>query len=289
MIVPDDILLQVSFETLFTNIIPANQEEEWTDRLPFLLRDYAISYAYSNKLIFEPTVNTRLEKAKYDYVGFGLEYDDYTLEAIKDIQPAQELPQLFRGMGKLTYSDDEVLESAEIMGGKTYINDKATKPNFLKEVKNGNILHLVTHGYMSKKSPMSSGLIFTKENEKEDFILRTADLFSMNLQAEMAVLSACHTGGGKVQKGEGIRSLARAFNYAGCPNVTASLWAAPDLSTKKIIVPFYKFIKSGLPKDVSLQKAKLDYLDNCRFNIEALPCNWAHLITIGNIDPITND
>ena len=102
----------------------------------------------------------------------------------------------------------------------------------------------------------------------------------------MAVLSACHTGGGKIQKGEGVRSLARAFNFAGCPNVTASLWAAPDLSTKKIVVPFYQSLKSGLPKDVSLQMAKLNYLDHCQFDIEALPYNWAHLITIGNIDPI---
>jgi len=287
IIVPDDILLQVSFETFFTNLLPTDTTAQWTNPLPILLRNYAISYAYSNKLIFEPTTNTRLEKAKFDYIGFGLEYDDYTLEAIKDIQPAQELPQLFRGMGKLVYSDDEVLESAQIMGGKTYINEKATKPNFLKEVKNGNILHLVTHGYMSKESPINSGLIFTKENEEDDFILRTADLYSLDLPAEMAVLSACHTGGGKVQKGEGIRSLARAFNFAGCPNVTASLWAAPDLSTKKIIVPFYQYLKSGLPKDISLQKAKLDYLDHSRFNIEALPCNWAHLITIGNIEPIT--
>lgn len=289
IIVPDEILLQVSFETFFTEQLPSETEKEWTNKLPILLRNYAISYAYSNKLIFEPSVNNRLEKAKFDYIGFGLEYDDYTLEAIKKIQPAQELPQLFRGMGKLIYSDDEVLESAEIMGGKTYINEKATKANFLKEVKNGNILHLVTHGYMSKESPMNSGLIFTKENEKDDFILRTADLYSLSLQADMAVLSACHTGSGKVQKGEGIRSLARAFNYAGCPNVTASLWAAPDLSTKKIIVPFYQSIKSGLPKDISLQKAKLYYLDQCRFNIEALPCNWAHLITIGNIEPIKNE
>ncbi len=286
IIVPDDILLQVSFETFFTKRLLKDSGAQWTQQLPILLREYAISYAYSNKLIFEPSVNTRLEKAKYDYVGFGLEYDDYTLEAIKDIQPAQELPQVFRGMGKLVYSDDEVLESAEIMGGKTYINKKATKPNFLKEVKNANILHLVTHGYMSKKSPLNSGLIFTKENEKDDFILRTADVYSMNLTAEMAVLSACHTGSGKVQKGEGMRSLARAFNFAGCPNVTASLWAAPDLSTKKIIVPFYQNIKSGIPKDISLQNAKLNYLDHCRFDMEALPCNWAHLITIGNIDPI---
>lgn len=286
MIVPDDILLQVSFETFFTELLPAESKVQWTDKLPFLLRNYAVSYAYSNKLIFESSVNSRLEKAKNSYVGFGLEYDDYTLEAIKYIQPAQELPQMFRGIGKLMYSDDEVLESAEIMGGKTYINEKATKANFLKEVKNGNILHLVTHGFMSKKSPMNSGLIFTKENEEDDFILRTADLYSMNLSAKMTVLSACHTGGGKIQKGEGIRSLARAFNFAGCPNVTASLWAAPDLSTKKVIVPFYQSLKSGLPKDVSLQNAKLNYLDNCRFNIEALPCNWAHLITIGNIDPI---
>jgi len=145
---------------------------------------------------------------------------------------------------------------------------------------------MVTHGFVSKTKPLSSGLILTKTNDSDDFILKASDFYSMKLQAEMAVLSACHTGDGKIQKGEGIRSLARAFNYAGCPNVTASLWGAPDLSTKQIIIPFFKSLKAGAPKDLALRNAKLTYLNNCAFDKEALPCNWGHLVTIGDVAPV---
>ena len=110
----------------------------------------------------------------------------------------------------------------------------------------------------------------------------------MKLNSQLSILSACHTGGGKITRGEGVRSIARAFQYAGCPNVTASLWAAPDLSTKSIVVEFLSRVKKGEDIDKALQQSKLEYLDNCRFNREALPYFWSHIITIGSTDAIYN-
>ena len=285
IIIPDDYLMQISFDVLTYEPLDPSIKK-WSDEIPYLIKKYAISYAYNNQLLFDNNFENKVKQSiKGGYVGFGLEYDDYTLNALSAEQDEIE-ESLRRGMGKLFYSDDEVRESAVIFDGQAFINEKAIKENFKKAAPSANILHLVTHGFVVEDKPLASGLVLSKTRDSDDFILTASEFYSMKLDAKMAVLSACHTGDGKIQKGEGIRSLARAFSYAGCPNVTASLWGAPDLSTKEIVLPYFKNIKKGLPKDMALRNAKLTYLDNCEFDKESLPCNWGHLVTIGDVSPI---
>jgi len=288
-IIPDNKLMQISFDVLLTDEFNPSDSNDWTNPLPYLLRKYALSYAYSNQLLFDEEKTKRLNSfwnSGSSYLGFGLEYDDFTLSGLQDLQPTEIDTTLTRGMGKLIYSVDEIKESSSIMNGEYYLNENATKETFLKRSEKANILHLAMHGFVVKKKPMNSGMIFTRQNEEDDFILKASDLYTMKLKADLAVLSACHTGDGLIKRGEGIRSIARAFNYAGCPNVTASLWAAPDLSTKKIVLEFYKNLNQEQSIDVALQNAKLSYLDQCKFNSEALPHLWAHLVTIGDTSPI---
>ena len=73
---------------------------------------------------------------------------------------------------------------------------------------------------------MYSRLAFSKpmKNTTEDGWLNTSEIYNMQLNARMAVLSACNTGSGKLQKGEGVMSLARGFLYAGCPSIIMTLW-----------------------------------------------------------------
>jgi len=283
IIIPDDILLQFSFESLLTEPVDASKVTQWTDPLPYLIRKYSVSYAYSRDLIFSHNDQERIFDSNGGYIGFGIEYDEYTLDALNELlRDNGVFEDSTRGVGKLMYSDDEVIESADILGGHYFINDEATKAKFYSEFKKASILHLVTHGYVINGEPLNSGLVFTKMKDDEDFILRTRDLYAIDLSSYMAVLSACYTGDGKIMKGEGIRSVARAFNYAGCPNVTASLWAAPDLSTKEIILDFYRNLLNSHSINQSLRLAKIQYLDECIFEVEALPSRWAHLITIGD-------
>ena len=98
-------------------------------------------------------------------------------------------------IGKLFSSDDEVLESLEIVGGgQSFINEKADIQNFMKAGPSASLLHIVCHGYVEKNNPLSSGLVLSKTKGSDDFILKASDFYSMRLRAEMAVLSACHTG-----------------------------------------------------------------------------------------------
>jgi CHAT domain-containing protein len=103
----------------------------------------------------------------------------------------------------------------------------------------------------------------------------------------LAVLSACHTGDGHLQRGEGIMSLARAFAYSGCPSLVMSLWSIPDRSTSNIMLHFYQKLKQNLPKDVALQQSKLHYLDNQTFEpSQKTPNFWAATVLIGDVNAL---
>ena len=134
---------------------------------------------------------------------------------------------------------------------------------------------------------MNSSLIFSR-TDSTDIFLRAADIYSMELDGDMAVLSACNTAYGKLEAGEGPMTLARAFHYAGIPAVVASLWSIPDNSTSRIMRLFYQELDKGLPKDVALQQAKLAYLasDELSSPNSRQPLHWAPTIVIGDVVPV---
>jgi CHAT domain-containing protein len=80
----------------------------------------------------------------------------------------------------------------------------------------------------------------------------------MNLNSELAVLSPCNTGIATLRRGEGIMSFVRAFVYAGFPSAVISLWQVK--ATSKIMVNFYKYLKSGEGKDLALKHAKMQFV-----------------------------
>ena len=112
-------------------------------------------------------------------------------------------------------------------------------------------------------------------------------MYGINVNADLAVLSACNTRVGVLQKGEGVTSVSRAFTYAGVPSTVTSLWKVPDKQTSQIMVSFYKYLKDGLSKNVALQKAKLDYLASTDDDLLKHPYYWAGFVISGNVEPIT--
>jgi CHAT domain-containing protein len=107
----------------------------------------------------------------------------------------------------------------------------------------------------------------------------------MRLNAQLAVLSACNTGYGKIAKGEGVMSLARGFAQAGVPAIVMSLWTAQDKSTSEIMGNFYKALADGKTKDESLKIAKLTYLENAS-KLGAHPYFWAAFVLVGENKPL---
>lgn len=299
-IIPDGALGYLPFEMLLTN----NTSTDWKSKnTPFLLRDYAVSYAYSARLLDD---NERTDGRNFG--GFGIEYDEQTLKnlAADSTLPRQSAaPNPTRGddlvangassvatvrtrggvLSTLAFADDEVRNIGKLLGSQTiFLNADATKFAFLKNAPNCGILHLAMHGAIDEKNPLNSGLIFSKSADSSSNYLTGYDLFGQQLTAGLAVLSACNTGNGELRRGEGVMSLARAFAFAGCPSTVMSLWSIPDESTSQVMLNFYKYLKQGESKDIALQKAKLDYLQNCTPQY-SVPNYWGATVVIGNVAP----
>ena len=67
-------------------------------------------------------------------------------------------------------------------------------------------------------------------------MLKIFDAQAANLRARPEVLSCCHSGRGRILKGEGAVGIAHAFLAAGARSVLVALWAIDD----KVTVVFMK-------------------------------------------------
>jgi CHAT domain-containing protein len=269
--IPDGKLGYIPFDALLT--APAT---DWLDKydkkVPFLLRSYSTSYAYYSDSLLDQKAIT----IKGDFHGFGIDYkDSLTNKSLKN------------KYGYLEEAPREVDTIKHLIGGKTWKNEGATKNCFLQNATKSGILHLSMHSTTNDKNPLESQLIFSKNDSTDDNLLIGNELFAQQFTCGLAVLSACHTGDGLMQRGEGIMSLARAFAYSGCPALMMSLWSIPDRSTSNIMLHFYQNLKQNLPKDVALQQSKLQYLDNQSFQpSQKIPNFWAATVMIGDVNAL---
>ena len=91
--------------------------------------------------------------------------------------------------------------------------------------------------------------------EKEDYVLKVSDVQAAKLRASLVVLSCCHSGRGRILKGEGVVGIARAFLAAGARSVLVSLWAIDDEATMVLMKSFYQYLKEGNAASVSVHES----------------------------------
>jgi CHAT domain-containing protein/tetratricopeptide (TPR) repeat protein len=256
IIIPDDELHYLPFDVLM------DAEEK------YLVEKYAIQYLYSTALlgnkknIFKD--QTTLAFAPYiknKYTDAAVSFD------------------------QLPGTEKEI----ENLSGTLFIDSAASKQKFIESVNRNSILHLATHAQVNNEKPMESYIAFyPKQNDSADFRLYVQEIYNLRLDnTDLVILSACETGTAQLIKGEGLMSLSRAFAYAGCPNIITSLWKASDQTTAIIISKLHYYLSRGFSADMALQKAKLDLLKNKNIDPRfKLPDYWAHLVSIGNYEPI---
>ena len=110
--------------------------------------------------------------------------------------------------------------------------------------------------------------------------LTDEEIAMLHSPLEMVVLSACETGIGKLEHGEGIRSLGKSFLESGSESAVFSLWTVNDFATSKIIAEFYRQLKEGNAKDVALRNAKLKYLKTAD-QVHQNPYFWSAFVMAG--------
>ena len=127
---------------------------------------------------------------------------------------------------------------------------------------------------------MYSSIAFSKE-DGEDGFLEAREIIQMELNANLAVLSACKTAFGKQIAGEGMLGLTRAFFTAGVPSVVASLWNVEDNATKKLMVEFHTRLRDGERPAKALQEAQRQLLKSRKYSS---PVFWAPFVLMGDSD-----
>lgn len=277
IIVPDGKLGYLSFESLVT-ALPDMKSIDYRN-LDYLIKKNPISYSYSSTLLFKNNVS---KTSGNSVLAFAPAYD----AGIRSNENESALRQITNQLRPLVNAQEEVVNVMNLFRGSVFNNEEATESNFKLNSPKYDVLHLAMHTLMNDEDPMYSKMVFTMDNDSiEDGYLNTFEIYNLNLNAQLAVLSACNTGSGKILNGEGIMSLARGFIYSGVPSIVMTLWEVDDKSGADIMTAFYSHLKDGLSKDVALQKAKLDYLSTAS-QLRAYPYFWSAYVNIGTSKPL---
>ena len=277
---PDGALHRLPFE-----IIP-------TSRGRLVIDDFVVSYigagrdvlrfnaehsgaATQSVVVADPDFDLRLEQ------GGGIV--DVSTPADRD----GEVQRAGLRFGRLAGTRTEGEQVASLLGARAVFGRDAIE-RLVKGVQSPRILHLATHGFFLPDreestagappasrlkgrlaNPMlRSGLALAGANTwlsngslpdgAEDALLNGEDVSGMDLLAtELVVLSACESGLGAIQAGEGVFGLRRAFVLAGASTLIVSLWPVPDAQTQVLMCDLYRRLQAGVPRVDALRESQL--------------------------------
>lgn len=164
----------------------------------------------------------------------------------------------------------------------------------LGELANCDIVHVSAHTFLDDERPWHSGVVLgvgepaelpptqtvlrSGENPGE-LMLRASDIVGLDLDARLAVLSACDTAAGRIVSGEGVQGLTTAFLGAGVRSVVATLWPVDDATTAVWVEAFYRQLADGASAAESLRRASLALRSN---PATAHPFHWAGFVLVGD-------
>ena len=139
-------------------------------------------------------------------------------------------------LAPLPASRQEVEAIASLYPGQSvsYLGSSATETRAKSLGRSHRYVHFACHAVMDRRFPLDSGLALSSPAQpkpgEDNGLLQAWEIFeSVRLDADLVTLSACESGLGAELPGEGLQSLARAFQFAGARSVLASLWTGGRL------------------------------------------------------------
>jgi CHAT domain-containing protein len=278
IIIPEGKLSYLPFDILVSE--PVENFSGMFNRVPFLIKDYTIRYGYSATLMDRLEKGDRIKLNKL--IAFAPGYGK-TSDMVASAGEFREILIDRTSLRSLPGSIKEVEEIGKMSGGRVFTRNKASEDIFKKLAGESHIIHLATHAFLDDEDPLKSKLVFSEGNLEEDGFLNVYEIYNLDLAARMVVLSACNTGTGMLKRGEGIMSLARAFIYAGVPNIVMTLWTVSDRQSNELMIGFYRQLIAGRSTEAALRRAKLEFLEQATPGYQN-PQYWAGYILVGNPD-----
>jgi len=178
----------------------------------------------------------------------------------------------------LEFAEIEVKSISKNFPHKTTLTGKDAKETVIKErdLVNTGVVHIAAHGKYFASQPLKSALLLAKDG-KNDGNLETFEIFSLRMNPRLVVLSACQSGIGRVEGGDEVQGLNRAFIYAGAGGVVASLWSVSDRSTFELMDYFYGGLGAKSPAE-ALREAQIKLMKEY-----PSPYYWAPFYLTGGI------
>lgn len=289
VIITDGTLGYIPFESLLTEKIdPLPNENDVASyaNLPYVLHKYRVSYNYSGTLWMSQLAQGT-EVINGEILAMAPVYGKSATvdSAVSQERSAKEMA-LRENLTELPGAAAEIDLLQSKYAGAFYKGLDASEKQIKEKAGNYGILHLAMHGLVDEKTPEFSSLAMTEDGTPtEDNFFYAYEIKQLNLKAGLVVLSACETGAGKYQRGEGVVSIGRGFMYAGAPSLIMTLWSLNDQSALRLIEYFYDNLAAGMEKDEALRQAKIKYLSNAE-GIAAHPGLWACFVQLGNYSSI---
>lgn len=279
VIIPEGILYHLNFEILTPQKVKSFKELATKS----LLATHTVSYNYSLFLLHKKPAHRNL---KNNFVAFAPGFSDKIKKDYARSLPG-EPDKGYLALLPQPFSIALAMKVGKMIGGKLFVHEKATKGNFKSQAGNHGVIHIGTHAESNDDHPQFSRLIFAKNaaSGEHENLLHVNEIYNYDLRADLAVLTACETGKPGHQDGEGMISLAHAFNYAGSQSIITGLWKIDEQASTHILEHFYRYLLDGMEKDEALRLAKLDYLQAANGRMLA-PQYWAGLVILGDTKPV---
>lgn len=284
LIVPDGILFNLNFEILTpTRLLDFSELSTGS-----LLAKHSFSYHYSTMLFAYALPD---EPYSSNFAAFAPGFFDEMKDAyLGKVNDSLLIDRSYLRLIPQPFTDRLVTGLKSLFGGKIFTKEASTLDQFNREAGQHRILHIGTHAESNNISPDFSRLIFAKASEHptDENSLFAKDIYQLDLRSELAVLMACETGKPTFSPGEGMISLAHAFNYAGSKSLLMGIWKIDEQVSAQIAELFYRYLAEGKTKDKALQLAKLDFLLTAEGR-SLSPEFWAGLIVMGDTSSIDFD
>lgn len=278
LIIPDGMLNFIPFDALVVK--PASDLNDLKNH-QYLLQKHVISYDYSATVHWQK----QSSKSKKPKLVVGAFAPSFKLTSDPPDQ-GQSVQQMRSSLTQLKYNEEEIERIIALASGDAYHAVEASKESFLENAHKYRILHLATHGKANEKMGDFSFIAFTSNGDSlsDQDRLYVRELYNLDLNADLVVLSACETGLGILQRGDAVISISKGFDYAGAKSTITSLWNIYDNpATVKFMESFYQKLQDGLPKHEALRAVKLETLAS---SSTYAPYYWAAFVPFGDMSEV---
>jgi len=250
----------------------------------YLIEDYNISYTLSANIFLNTNPAQKQKKSLAIAIAPGFE-DELKNDYKSQLDSTDQIDDTYMHTIRQPWSVKLAEKLKREYRHKVHIGNQALESKVKASLSQGNIIYFGTHAITNEHDPLRSKLVLSKElgDQDEDGYLHAYEIYGLDLQADLTVLSACESGIGQLEDGEGMISLAHSIHYAGCPSTILSMWKVDEKSNTHIIDLFLENIAKGQIKSEALRNAKLEFLSS---DPDAHPYLWGGMVLMGQDGPI---